>query len=218
MCCWAIGNRVIGKASQVMLTPTICGHACRGRRTRAAGTTASVAAPITIRPNVTANGSNPSRASAIWRNDAPQMNPAASSSAQSRGANASPCVPSAVNPAARTAVDDGSCTPPGYEHDVAAVSDDSWSKRSPQLIDPCALVDDGVVAESVGRATGRPIRSTPARTALGPRATTQGRCPSGQREQTVNLPATPTEVRILPGPPRNARRRPRGAGPSGGHA
>ena len=28
-----------------------------------------------------------------------------------------------------------------------------------------------------------------------------GRCPSGQREQTVNLPATPTEVRILPGPP-----------------
>ena len=26
-------------------------------------------------------------------------------------------------------------------------------------------------------------------------------CPSGQREQTVNLPASPTEVRILP-PPR----------------
>ena len=28
-----------------------------------------------------------------------------------------------------------------------------------------------------------------------------GRCPSGQREQTVNLPAKPTEVRILPSPP-----------------
>jgi hypothetical protein len=28
-----------------------------------------------------------------------------------------------------------------------------------------------------------------------------GVCPSGQREQTVNLPASPTEVRILP-PPR----------------
>ena len=28
-----------------------------------------------------------------------------------------------------------------------------------------------------------------------------GRCPSGQREQTVNLPALPTEVRILPSPP-----------------
>ena len=28
-----------------------------------------------------------------------------------------------------------------------------------------------------------------------------GRCPSGQREQTVNLPAQPTKVRILPGPP-----------------
>ncbi len=27
-----------------------------------------------------------------------------------------------------------------------------------------------------------------------------GRCPSGQREQTVNLPALPTEVQILPGP------------------
>ena len=27
-----------------------------------------------------------------------------------------------------------------------------------------------------------------------------GRCPSGQREQTVNLPAQPTKVRILPGP------------------
>ncbi len=27
-----------------------------------------------------------------------------------------------------------------------------------------------------------------------------GRCPSGQREQTVNLPALPTEVRILPSP------------------
>ena len=27
------------------------------------------------------------------------------------------------------------------------------------------------------------------------------KCPSGQREQTVNLPASPTEVRILP-PPR----------------
>ena len=25
-------------------------------------------------------------------------------------------------------------------------------------------------------------------------------CPSGQREQTVNLPASPTEVRILPPP------------------
>src|SRR4051812_42869631 len=29
----------------------------------------------------------------------------------------------------------------------------------------------------------------------------QGRCPSGQREQTVNLPAQPTEVQILHGPP-----------------
>src|SRR3954451_14820662 len=28
-----------------------------------------------------------------------------------------------------------------------------------------------------------------------------GRCPSGQRELTVNQPAQPTEVRILPGPP-----------------
>ena len=28
-----------------------------------------------------------------------------------------------------------------------------------------------------------------------------GRCPSGQRELTVNQPARPTEVRILPGPP-----------------
>ncbi len=27
------------------------------------------------------------------------------------------------------------------------------------------------------------------------------RFPSGQREQTVNLPATPSEVRILPSPP-----------------
>src|SRR5919106_5053901 len=27
-----------------------------------------------------------------------------------------------------------------------------------------------------------------------------GVCPSGQREQTVNLPASPTEVRILPPP------------------
>ena len=27
------------------------------------------------------------------------------------------------------------------------------------------------------------------------------RCPSGQREQTVNLPALPTKVRILPSPP-----------------
>src|SRR5438132_7167035 len=29
---------------------------------------------------------------------------------------------------------------------------------------------------------------------------TTGRCPSGQREQTVNLPAQPTMVRIHPGP------------------
>ena len=29
------------------------------------------------------------------------------------------------------------------------------------------------------------------------------RYPSGQREQTVNLPAQPTEVRILPSPPVN---------------
>src|ERR1700722_463585 len=28
-----------------------------------------------------------------------------------------------------------------------------------------------------------------------------GRCPSGQRKQTVNLPAQPTQVQILPGPP-----------------
>ena len=28
-----------------------------------------------------------------------------------------------------------------------------------------------------------------------------GRCPSGQREQTVNLPAQPTGVQIPPGPP-----------------
>src|SRR5471030_1463722 len=28
-----------------------------------------------------------------------------------------------------------------------------------------------------------------------------GRCPSGQREQAVNLPALPTKVQILPGPP-----------------
>ena len=31
-------------------------------------------------------------------------------------------------------------------------------------------------------------------------STLQGRCPSGQREQTVNLPAQPTVVRIHPGP------------------
>ena len=29
------------------------------------------------------------------------------------------------------------------------------------------------------------------------------RFPSGQREQTVNLPAQPSEVRILPSPPAN---------------
>ena len=29
----------------------------------------------------------------------------------------------------------------------------------------------------------------------------KGRCPSGQREQTVNLPALPSKVQILPGPP-----------------
>jgi hypothetical protein len=29
------------------------------------------------------------------------------------------------------------------------------------------------------------------------------RFPSGQREQTVNLPAQPSEVRILPSPPPN---------------
>ena len=29
------------------------------------------------------------------------------------------------------------------------------------------------------------------------------RFPSGQREQTVNLPALPSEVRILPSPPAN---------------
>ena len=34
-----------------------------------------------------------------------------------------------------------------------------------------------------------------------------GRCPSGQREQAVNLPATPSEVRILPGPPRRTELR-----------
>ena len=34
-----------------------------------------------------------------------------------------------------------------------------------------------------------------------PRGAWPGVCPSGQREQTVNLPASPTEVRILP-PPR----------------
>ena len=56
--------------------------------------------------------------------------------------------------------------------------------------------------------------SNPSQAPLAPRksvafATISGRgrrrvpgvCPSGQREQTVNLPASPTEVRILP-PPR----------------
>ena len=32
------------------------------------------------------------------------------------------------------------------------------------------------------------------------------RFPSGQREQTVNLPAQPSEVQILPSPPHNLPR------------
>ena len=40
----------------------------------------------------------------------------------------------------------------------------------------------------------RPVRRSRYRSRLA------GRCPSGQREQTVNLPAQPTKVRILPGP------------------
>ena len=32
------------------------------------------------------------------------------------------------------------------------------------------------------------------------------RFPSGQREQTVNLPAKPSEVRILPSPPYGAKK------------
>src|SRR5690606_34475235 len=39
---------------------------------------------------------------------------------------------------------------------------------------------------------------------------------SGQREQTVNLPALPSEVRILPGPPRRARRARRSHVPGAG--
>ncbi len=35
----------------------------------------------------------------------------------------------------------------------------------------------------------------------GSRMGTVERFPSGQREQTVNLPAQPSEVRILPSPP-----------------
>ena len=34
-----------------------------------------------------------------------------------------------------------------------------------------------------------------------PFASSRGRFPSGQREQTVNLSAMPSEVRILPSPP-----------------
>src|SRR3954447_1873371 len=41
-----------------------------------------------------------------------------------------------------------------------------------------------------------------------------GRCPSGQRELTVNQPAQPTEVRILPGPP-GTKAQVRGYAPAG---
>ena len=56
-----------------------------------------------------------------------------------------------------------------------------------------------------GAPRGRGMAS-PARRARRPRrrevsSRLAGRCPSGQREQTVNLPASPTKVRILPGPP-----------------
>src|SRR5436190_20876758 len=61
--------------------------------------------------------------------------------------------------------------------------------------------------DSKGRRAGNPASSSAARPfdrwapkLLESRVSTEG-FPSGQREQTVNLPALPSKVRILPPPP-----------------
>jgi hypothetical protein len=98
MCCWAMGNNVIGKANHVTATANNCGQALRGILVfRADGTKANVRNPNNMRPKVTAAGVNPSRDSAICRNDAPQINPGTARRIQSLRVKASRLVPSAVS-------------------------------------------------------------------------------------------------------------------------
>ena len=59
------------------------GQARRSIGARAAGTNDSVANPTAIRTKVTPSGASASRPSAMNRNDAPQMRPGSTSSAQS---------------------------------------------------------------------------------------------------------------------------------------
>ncbi len=68
------------------------------------------------------------------------------------------------------------------------------------------MVPRSGVALGVVTGTLRPPRSSLVR---GTHTQVMGRCPSGQREQTVNLPALPSKVRILPGPPFERVRRAR---------
>ena len=108
MCCCAIGNSVIGKASHVMLTATMRGHAVRGIAVLEDGTRPSAMQPKQMRAKVTRPGANASRHFAMNRNDAPQISPVPASSAQSLPVKASRWVPSAVRVDVDTAEESGS--------------------------------------------------------------------------------------------------------------
>ncbi len=108
MCCCAIGNSVIGKASHVTLTATMRGHADLGTAFRVAGTRPSAMQPKLMPANLMRPGANASRDLATNRNDAPQISLVLANSNQSLASKASQWVPSAVRVVGDTAGESGS--------------------------------------------------------------------------------------------------------------
>ena len=99
----------------------------------------------------------------------------------------------------RSSPPSGSARPSAHQRRTTPTDDEMAADRRVDVvvdaevpITPIVLIGPSIDARTPLRSIGRPAQ----------RPGRMGRCPSGQREQTVNLPALPTEVQILPGPPR----------------